>query len=120
MIRAAFESLVFKYRWVLDVLEKLTGRPIHTLNVVGGGTRNTFLNQWIASATGRTVKTGPVEATAAGNVLMQMMATGHLDTIAEGRELIRASFPSETSEPTGRAQWDDAYPRYCRCVGLGQ
>ncbi len=111
-IRAAFESLVFKYRAVLDMLETLTGEAIHTLHIVGGGTRNTFLNRWIASATGRTVKTGPSEATAAGNVLLQMMATGELNDLAAGRECIRQSFPSETFEPEDQAPWDAAYPRY--------
>lgn len=117
-IRAAFESLVFKYRYVLDMLESLTGDTIHTLHIVGGGTRNTFLNRWIAAATGRTVKTGPSEATAAGNVLLQMLATGELNTLAEGRECIRRSFPSETFEPENQAPWDAAYPRYRELLGL--
>ncbi len=117
-IRAAFESLVFKYRVVLDRLEALTGEKIHTLHIVGGGTRNTFLNRWIASATGRTVKTGPSEATAAGNVLLQMMATGELASLAAGRELIRDSFPSETFRPEDPAPWDAAYPRYLQTIGL--
>lgn len=117
-VRAAFESLVFKYRWALDQLERLTGQTIHTIHVVGGGTRNTFLNQWTANATGRTVRTGPVEATAAGNILMQMVATGQLESIAAGREMIRASFPTETMQPQDTGIWDEAYPRFCECVGL--
>lgn len=118
MIRAAFESLAFKYRWVLDLLDELSGQSIHTLYIVGGGTRNTFMNQWTASATGRVVKTGPTEATAAGNVLLQMIATGHLNSLAEARAVIRASFPSETIEPVDRSAWNDAYQRYLRVTRI--
>ncbi len=111
-IRAAYESLVFKYRQVVERLEGLTGRRIHTLHVVGGGTRNACLNQWTANATGRRVKTGPAEATAAGNVLMQMVATGRLGGLSEGRALMRASFASETFEPAETGRWNDAYAKF--------
>ncbi len=118
IIRAAFESLVFKYRLVTDLLERITGRSIHTIHIVGGGTRNTFLNQWAASATGRTIKTGPSEATATGNIITQMLATGEISSLAEGRDIIRASFPSETFEPRDTGEWDEAYERYLRITGL--
>lgn len=111
-IRAAYESLVFKYRQVVERLEALTGRSIHTIHVVGGGTRNADLNQWTANATGRRVRTGPAEATAAGNVLMQMMATGRLGSPAGGRALMRASFASETFKPAESARWNDAYAKF--------
>ncbi len=118
ILRTAYESLAFKYRWVLDLLEKLTGETLHTIHVVGGGSRNAALNPWTASATGRTVRIGPGEATATGNVLLQMIATGQLASVEEGRELVRASFPSETFEPQDTQVWDEAYGRFCACVGL--
>jgi len=59
---------------------------------VGGGTQNRLLNQLTADATGRLVLTGPVEATALGNVVMQALALGRIGSLQEGRELIRRSF----------------------------
>lgn len=113
-VRCALDSLALKYRWTLERLEEVTGRPIHTLHIVGGGTQNTLLNQLAADATGRVVKTGPVEATAAGNVLLQAMARGLLGSLDELRAVVRTSFPIETYEPAAgeRARWDDAYGRF--------
>ena len=74
--RAILESLAFKYRVVLDSLEELTGTAFDEIRIVGGGSRNRLLNQFTADATGRTVVAGPVEATALGNIAMQMLATG--------------------------------------------
>ena len=74
--RAIMESLAFKYRTVLESLEEITGQRFDEIRVVGGGARNRLLNQFTANATGRMVVAGPVEATALGNVAMQMLATG--------------------------------------------
>ena len=74
--RAILESLALKYRLTLDWLEELTGQTITEIRIVGGGSRNRLLNQFTADATGRTVAAGPVEATALGNIAMQMLATG--------------------------------------------
>ena len=63
-----------------------------TLHIVGGGGQNLLLNQFTANAVGRPVVVGPVEATAAGNILMQMVASGEIASLAEGREIIRRSF----------------------------
>jgi rhamnulokinase len=92
-VRCALESLALKYRWVIDKAEELIGRPITTLHIVGGGTQNRLLNQFAANATGRPVITGPVEATAIGNILLQMLALGQIGSLAEGRALVRKSFP---------------------------
>ena len=72
--RTILESLAMKYRLVLDWLEELTGQQITGLRVVGGGSSNRLLNQLTADATGRVVRAGPSEATALGNVAMQMLA----------------------------------------------
>jgi rhamnulokinase len=68
--------LALTYRRVLDRLELVTGRPITTVHVVGGGARNALLSRLTADATRRRVLAGPVEATALGNVLVQAMALG--------------------------------------------
>jgi ribulose kinase len=72
--RTIFDSLALKYRVVLEWLEELTGRTLTTIRVIGGGARNRLLNQLTADATGRVVIAGPVEATALGNLAMQLVA----------------------------------------------
>ncbi len=87
------------------------GRRLDPVHIVGGGSQNQLLNQFTADATGRCVVAGPVEATAIGNVVMQAMAGGEIGSLAEGRALVRASFPLTTVEPVTRAGWDEAYRR---------
>jgi rhamnulokinase len=112
MVRCILESLALKYRNVLEYLQKVLGRQLGVIHIVGGGTQNRLLSQFSADATGRQVITGPVEATATGNLLMQALALGHIRSLAEGRELVRRSFTLETFEPSsGRAAWDEAYER---------
>jgi rhamnulokinase len=110
--RAILESLAFKYRLVLDALEQLTGTPITEVQIVGGGSRNSLLNQFTADATGRTVIAGPVEATALGNVAMQMLAVGAVGSLADARRLIEHSFPVERFAPMAADRWDAHYRRF--------
>ena len=109
IIRVALESVALKYRLVLERLEELTGKHLDPIHIIGGGTKNKLLNQFTADATGRTVITGPVEATAIGNILMQAIAMKHLNALAEAREVVRASFELEVYEPQRSPDWDDAY-----------
>jgi len=111
VIRVALESLALKYRWVLEKLEELMGQPVEVVHIVGGGTQNRLLNQFAANATGRRVVTGPIEATAIGNILLQMLAVGQISSLAEGRAIVQRSFPVETYLPQDRQLWDDAYAR---------
>jgi rhamnulokinase len=94
--RAILESLARRYRDVLLDLEKLSGRKIDTIHIVGGGSRNTLLNQFVAEITGRRVIAGPSEATAIGNILVQAMGAGALKDLSEARELVRRSFELTT------------------------
>ena len=91
MARGIYESLAFSYRENLAVLERLTGQSIDTINMVGGGIQAELLCQITADITGRRVVTGPVEATAMGNMLVQLIGLGELDNLEQGRELIRRS-----------------------------
>ena len=110
--RAILESLAFKYRVVLDSLEELTNTRYRRIRIVGGGARNRLLNQFTADATGREVLAGPVEATALGNIAMQMVATGAVASLADAREMIGRSFPAERFEPRHADRWDVEYERY--------
>src|SRR5262245_20282241 len=110
--RAIFESLAFKYRMVLESLQRLTGVPFAVIRVVGGGSRHHLLNQLTADATGRSVIAGPVEATALGNIAMQMVATGAGGSTAEARCAIERSFPVQRYEPSQPDRWDAEYRRF--------
>jgi rhamnulokinase len=111
-VRCVLQSLALKYRWVLERIEEMQRRPVSVVHVVGGGCRNRLLCQFTADATGRPVLAGPVEATAAGNVIVQAMALGYLSSLEEGRALVRRSFEVTSYEPGERAPWDEAYDRF--------
>lgn len=118
-VRCALDSLALKYRWTLERMEQITGRTIHTLHIVGGGSQNTLLNQLAADATGRVVRAGPVEATAIGNLLLQARAQNRLASLDDLRAIVRASFPIQTYEPSraDRALWDDTYGEFQKMLG---
>ena len=84
VVRTILESLALRYLMVLETIEGIVGNRMDTLHIVGGGGQNLLLNQFTANAVGRQVVVGPVEATAAGNVLMQMVAAGEISSLAEG------------------------------------
>ncbi len=111
ILRIALEGIALKYRWVLERLEELTGKHLDPIHIIGGGTKNTLLNQLTADSTGCTVITGPVEATAIGNILMQAIGLKHLGSLSDAREVVRASFEPELYEPKRTADWDEAYVR---------
>ena len=92
MTRVILESLAERYRQVLEILESLTHRSIGVIHIVGGGSQNRLLNQLVAEVTGRVVRAGPAEATAAGNILIQAIGAGVLSGLAEAREVVRCSF----------------------------
>ncbi|HEV2446444.1 MAG TPA: rhamnulokinase family protein [Candidatus Sulfopaludibacter sp.] len=93
--RVILESLAHRYREVLLGLESLVGRKIRTIHIVGGGSRNRLLNRLVAQATGCTVIAGPVEATAAGNVLVQAIGAGEIRDLEHARAIVRQSFEIE-------------------------
>ncbi len=109
--RCALESLALLYRRMLSTLETVTGTPITTLHIVGGGSKNDLLNQMAADATGREVIAGPVEATSIGNVLLQALTLGHIGTHAELRRVVRDSFPVRHFSPGDAAPWLQAEKR---------
>ena len=118
LVRCALESLALKYAVVLDQLEQLTGQAIQVVHVVGGGSRNQLLNQLTAAACGRPVIAGPVEATAFGNGLLQIRATGGLSSLAEIRSVVRNSTELRSFVPRASEQdwWAAARARFARLL----
>jgi rhamnulokinase len=110
--RTIFESLALRYREVLESLESLLGRRLGAIHIVGGGSRNRVLNQFVADACGRTVIAGPAEATAMGNVLIQAMGAGELSGLSAVREIVRRSCALETFTPKPAPAWDQAYEKF--------
>ncbi len=117
LIRTILESLALKYRRMVRRLADLVPEMPSTLNIVGGGGQNKLLNQMTADATGLRVEAGPVEATAAGNVIAQMIASGDISSLSEGRELLRNSFEISSYEPGDTAAWDAKAARFDQILG---
>ena len=112
MVRVILESLAFKYRWVAEKIEDICGKKIECLHIVGGGIKNELLCQFTANSIGKKVVTGPVEATAAGNVLMQAKAVGQVKSLKQIREIVRNSFELKEYLPEDAAVWEDEYKKF--------
>ncbi len=110
--RAALETLALRYRVCLGMLETIVDGRIDTIHIVGGGSVNAMLCQMTADACGRMVVAGPVEATAVGNVLMQMIGLGKLKSFDEARALVRASFQPTTYVPQNHDAWAEPASRF--------
>lgn len=108
--RGICESLVLRSCQVLRSASALAGQPVEVIHVVGGGSQNTLMNQWLADATGMPVVAGPAETTALGNALMQLVALGELGSLAQVRALARRSSTTRHFEPrpAEREQWEEA------------
>lgn len=110
ILRVAYEGLALLYAHTFELLESLTGTTFDVLRIVGGGCKDVLLDQMAANATGRKVVIGPVEATATGNLIMQMLAMGDIGSLEEGRAVIRESFADESQEfqPQDVDAWQEA------------
>ena len=111
-VRCILESLALKYRAVLRSLEQLCGKRIEQVRVIGGGSKNRLLNQFTADANGLRVVAGPAEATALGNVGVQMLATGTAGSLKEVRAIVDRSFPTEVFHPIDPTRWDEQAKRF--------
>lgn len=105
MVRIVLESLAVRYRQVIGMLEDVSDKTIQTLHIIGGGSQNELLNQLAADATGKTVVTGPIEATVLGSVLMQAIACGQIGSLEHGRQIVAASVETQTYSPRPDSRW---------------
>ncbi len=112
--RAVYESLALRYRWAVERLGEMKGKPLTALNITGGGIQNLQLNQMAADSTGLVTTVGPIEGAAMGNALMQAVAMGEIKDLAQAREVVRASVETRVYEPKHTQAWDDAYGRMLR------
>ena len=104
--RCVYESLALKYRYTVECLEKLSGKKYSIINIIGGGGQNTMLCKLTADICDRKVVAGPFEATAVGNMAVQLKALGELETLADIRKLVMDSEDVKIYEPTGKTVYD--------------
>jgi rhamnulokinase len=111
-VRCIYESLALFYRFTLKRLERLTGKKIEKLHIVGGGSKDATLNQFAANALKIPVLAGPTECAALGNILIQAITLGHVASHADARAIVRDSFAPKVFTPQDSAQWDAAGTRF--------
>ncbi len=118
--RIVYESLAFKYRYVVDRLKATTKKDVNVLHIIGGGVKNKLLNQFTANALGIKVITGPVEATATGNLLLQAYGCGAIGSLDEIRQVVRNSndFDTYVPEASFSDRWEAAYLEFKKTCRL--
>ncbi|MBR7161090.1 MAG: rhamnulokinase [Clostridia bacterium] len=118
IVRCILESLAMRYRYTVECIDEMCGERIPAINIVGGGTKEEQLSQFAATACGRPVYAGPVEATAIGNIAAQAIALGAIKDMWEAREIIANSFEIKEYQPETEkmAAWDEAYGRFLKLI----
>lgn len=112
IIRCIFDSLAMRYRQVFLWLKEFAGHDIKTLHIIGGGSKNDYLNQFTANATGVRVLAGPQEGTALGNIMVQAKAVGEVGDIWAMRRIIANSIQLKEYTPQDSELWAEQYKRY--------
>ena len=110
--RCIFESLALRYRQIFTWLKEFANFDIHVLHIIGGGSLNTYLNQFTANSCGVTVLAGPQESTAIGNIMLQAKASSAVKDIWETRQIIANSLELKRFEPQDKEAWDKAYEHF--------
>jgi rhamnulokinase len=118
VVRCILESLALKHAQTIDLLAAVGGTAPREVHVLGGGARNELLCRWTADAAGLPVHAGPEEATLYGNLIVQAMSLGEVGSLAEGRELVGASFAPTTYLPQVSDEWREARDRFAAAVTL--
>ncbi len=116
VVRCIYESLALKYRLALGQISECTGKSFEVLHLMGGGTKDGFLCELTAQSLGIPVVAGPVEATALGNIILQLMALGEIDSIEKGRELIAKTEKVKKYEQKHTSDWDEAFEKFCKII----
>jgi rhamnulokinase len=117
LARCIYDSFALAYRKTLEELEYVCDKSFHDIHIIGGGCQNGVVNQAAANVTGRKVIAGPIEATAIGNILMQMIAIGEIKDINAGRKMVAESFPFEEYLPeVSDIDYDMQYERFLKLI----
>ena len=112
LVRCIYESLALKYRLALEQISESTGKTFDVLHLLGGGTKDGFLCEMTAKSLGIPVVAGPVEATALGNIMLQLIALGEVSGIEEARTIIAGTQETKKYAFDRSFDWDKAYEKY--------
>ena len=118
IVRCIFDSIALRYRWTVDKIDEMCGEKIPAINIVGGGTKEKMLSQFASNACARPVYTGPVEATALGNIAVQAISLGEIKDLGEAREVVARSTDMGEFNPVDTQTWDDGYERFLKVTKL--
>jgi rhamnulokinase len=118
LVRCYLESLALKSWYTIQGLERICGHGFDRVCVVGGGSQNHLMNQFTSDACNKPVVAGPVEATALGNLIIQAIATGHIENLEAGRRVVAASVEQTFYEPKNNQSWQDAYKTFKQVLKL--
>ena len=116
IVRCIYESIALKYRYTFEQICECTGKDYGAIHVVGGGTKDNVLCQMTANAISRPTIAGPIEATALGNIAVQLISQGAIQDLKTAREVIRKSFVPITYMPQETDLWGSAYDRFCKII----
>lgn len=114
IMRCIYQSLALKYKNTLENLQKITGKKYKSINMVGGGIKDTLLCKMAANACNIDVLAGPVEATVMGNIAVQLISLGEIKDLAEARSLISNSIDIKVYKPVQSDEWEEAYSNYLK------
>ena len=116
LVRCIYESLALKYRLALMQISECTGKSFDVLHLMGGGTKDGFLCELTAQSLGIPVIAGPIEATALGNIVLQLIALGEIESIEEGRRIIAETEKVITFNEKHTHEWEKAFDRFCEII----
>ena len=116
LVRCIYESLAMKYKFALRGISENTGKEFEVLHLLGGGTKDPLLCQMTADSLGIPVVAGPAEATAIGNIMLQLIALGDIKDVDDGREIIRAQESVKQYNPQNTDEWEKAYQSFCKTI----
>lgn len=119
IVRCIYESLALKYRYAVEQIKECTGKTFNVLHILGGGTKDGFLCELTANSTDMPVVAGPVEATALGNIILQLIALGEIKNVDEGRKIIKQSEKTHNYKPNHTNEWDKAFNCYVQIINRG-
>lgn len=114
IMRCIYESLAMKYRLTFEKLCECTKKDYPVIHVIGGGTKDGLLCRMTANSCDRTVKAGPIEATVMGNVAVQLMSDGTIESIPKARQAVADSEELKIYEPQDTDAWKNAYPEFLK------
>lgn len=112
VMRCMYESLAMKYKLIFEKIKKCTGKNYDTINMIGGGTKDTLLCKMTSSSCNCNVVTGPVESTALGNIAVQLIAAGEMKDISEARKIIAECEELKYYMPSDADKWAEAYEKF--------